>query len=684
MQPYVQPPYPARMPAAQQAPAQPPALPPGTILFDRYLIQGYIGGGGFGHIYKALDNAFGFRRAIKEAFYQDPLTRRQFHLESEFLLNIRHPNLVRGYAVFEQCGRLYLVMDYVDGHTLEEIAIDHIRRTGTPLSEARVLDWVIPMCGALHALHTSPVPVIHRDIKPANIKVNRQGIPILIDLGLAKLYAPGTKTIGAALAFTPGYAPPEQYQATGTTDARTDVYGMGASLFYLLTGYQPTEAPARIGTLAAPPLRQLSPTISPLTEKAVLRAMELLPERRQQAVLELELDLRTARAALETAHMPAAWPSNGFAEIVCPRCGGQNPHGASHCMHCGMALLARPTRPLGENQASSPHEIAGVDPAQPAVSQGDAVSLALEAGASVEQQQQSGQDSARAEPDMHSAPADAEPVGVGDTGEDAHGLAPGADGGESGSWGTVEDAPLLSAARNGSVSAASDTDEDGIVDFASLSLGPVSEPDQPAIVMPPMRRGPAPVAMPLPPADPPDLVVRSASPVHGPARGEPLWHQAARYEGGGAPAPLGGSRAGASFQNGARQRSAREARPLSANRAALVWTARERLQRALPSIQRWHAETIAATVPQDETEVRSTLAALMALVFAFGTLVAVQYWPAILAALPALALGHWCRMSKSAQPVPEARWLATLALIVTYVWLALYTLGVIILALHRG
>jgi serine/threonine protein kinase len=242
MQPH---PQPAGQPGAPPVMPNPlpTALAPGTILLDRYLIQGYISGGGFGHIYKALDNALGYRRAIKEAFFQDPQTRQQFHLEAEFLINVRHPNLVAGYAVFEQDSRLYLVMDYVDGHTLEEIAIDHIRRTNQPLGEAYILDWVLPICGALHALHSSPKPVIHRDVKPANIKLNRQGVPVLIDLGLAKLFAPGTTTIAAALAFTPGYAPPEQYRASGATDARTDIYGLGASLFYLLTGYQPTEAP---------------------------------------------------------------------------------------------------------------------------------------------------------------------------------------------------------------------------------------------------------------------------------------------------------------------------------------------------------------------------------------------------------------------------------------------------------
>ena len=263
---------------ASPAMPQPPALAPGILLRNRYLIEGYIGGGGFGHIYRARDTALGHLRAIKEAFYQDQNSRRQFQLEAEFLLNARHPNLVRGYSVFEAYGRLYLVMDYVDGHTLEDIAIDTIKRTHLPPSEAQVLDWILPICDAIHELHIQPTPIIHRDVKPANIKLSASmGAPVLIDLGLAKLYARGQQTIAAALAFTPGYAPPEQYQATGATDQRTDVYGLGATLYYLLTGYQPVEAPARLSAQALPTPRERNPHLSEEINDIVLKAMALDP-----------------------------------------------------------------------------------------------------------------------------------------------------------------------------------------------------------------------------------------------------------------------------------------------------------------------------------------------------------------------------------------------------------------------
>jgi len=320
-------------------PTQPPALTPGVVLRNRYMIEGYIGGGGFGHIYRARDIALGHVRALKEAFARDTNTQRQFQLEAEFLLNARHPNLVRGYSVFEASGRLYLVMDYVDGDTLEDIAIETIKRTHRPPVEAQALDWAIPICDAVHALHGQPAPIIHRDIKPANIKLSKSlGIPVLIDLGLAKLFAQGQQTIAAALAFTPGYAPPEQYQAAGATDQRTDVYGLGATLYYLLTGYQPVEAPARISAQALPTPRERNSLLSERTNAVVLRAMALDPNERFQTMKELERELALCRAALRS-QTPGAETG---APQLCARCGARSPAEARFCMRCGDSLWAEP------------------------------------------------------------------------------------------------------------------------------------------------------------------------------------------------------------------------------------------------------------------------------------------------------------------------------------------------------
>lgn len=344
--------------------AQPPALAPGVVLHNRYRIDGYISGGGFGHIYRASDIALGHRRAIKEAFSRDPNTQRQFQLEAEFLLNARHPNLVRGYSVFESAGRLYIVMDYVDGHTLEDLAIETIKRTHRPPAALQALDWMIPICDAVHELHSQPTPIIHRDIKPANIKLSATlGIPVLIDLGLAKLYAQGQTTIVAALAFTPGYAPPEQYQAAGTTDQRTDVYGLGATLYYLLTGYQPVEAPARISAQALPTPCERNPQLTQRINDMVLRAMSLDPNDRFQSAKELERELVACRAALADASSSAA----SRAVRTCARCSCISPSEARFCMRCGEALWDEPwqTAPVAAVSVASARQRPAASGAQP-------------------------------------------------------------------------------------------------------------------------------------------------------------------------------------------------------------------------------------------------------------------------------------------------------------------------------
>jgi hypothetical protein len=374
-------------PELTPSPTPQPALSPGTVLVNRYLIEGYIGGGGFAHIYRARDLTFRQRRAIKEAFAYDAQTRTQFRLEGEFLLNMQHPNLVRGYACFEHAGRLYLVMEYVDGQTLEDIAIDHIRRTHRALPEWQVLDWMIPICEAVHTLHAQPVPIIHRDIKPANIKLSREtGIPTLIDLGLAKLYAEGMPTIAAALAFTPGYAPPEQYHAAGQTDRRTDVYALGATLFFLLTGFQPTESPARLTTQTLPAPRSLNPALSIPAEAIVLRAMALNPDERHQTAAALAMDLRAACASLGgptalaqgDAASGAVTSGGQVPSRACARCGATSPASARFCMQCGGALTVE--SPVAQRGGSAPGRGAtGTDPQ--ALGSGAAGALRASSGA---------------------------------------------------------------------------------------------------------------------------------------------------------------------------------------------------------------------------------------------------------------------------------------------------------------
>lgn len=358
-------------------PASPGTLAPGTVLTKRYRIDALIGSGGYASVYRATDLTFGYERAIKEVSDPDPAVRTQFRLEAELLINSKHPNIPHGYHIIEDMGRLYLVMDYVNGKDIEELLNESLTQRQRPLEEAQVLRWALDICSALDEMHNLKVPVIHRDIKPANIKITPDGRPILIDFGLAKLHQreKGGPTMTAAQGVSPGFAPPEQYMAKGRTDARTDVYGLGATLYACLTGKDPPEAPGRLlaqtgagGThnmqLVAP--RRLNPRISEETDRIIVRALELSPNNRQVSAHQLHDELATALHHL-TGSFGDASPALG---VACARCGTQNRADAVRCVQCGSLLRATGAGDTsGKRAAVSPvgaARAAGGRPATPA------------------------------------------------------------------------------------------------------------------------------------------------------------------------------------------------------------------------------------------------------------------------------------------------------------------------------
>lgn len=281
-----------------------PMLNPGIRLKGRYIVEALIATGGYATVYKVIDSRYGFPRAMKEVIDPDTGIRHQFWLEATFLANLNHPNIPRGHDHFEEHGRAYLIMDYVEGQDLEQVLAARMRITGMPLDEVQVIRWLLPVCEALETMHSQPIPIIHRDIKPANIKLTAAGVPILIDFGLAKQFVQGP-TNQAAQGITPGFAPPEQYLAAGKTDARTDIYGIGATMYTLLTGQEPTEAPNRMLAQSGksgeglPPARMLNPKISSMTARIIEKAMDIGAEQRHQTASELKDALMTALAQLE-------------------------------------------------------------------------------------------------------------------------------------------------------------------------------------------------------------------------------------------------------------------------------------------------------------------------------------------------------------------------------------------------
>lgn len=288
-----------------------PGLTAGIFLKSRYRVEYLVATGGYASVYRVTDMQVMQPRALKEVIDPDPGIREQFALEAQLLMRSRHPNIPRGHDHFEENERAYLVMDYVEGNDLEQMLAQSMTQRGQPIDEAQALRWLLPICDALHEMHSQPVPIIHRDIKPANIKLTASGVPILIDFGLAKLAFPGP-TNAAAQGVTPGYAPPEQYLAAGRTDPRTDIYSMGATLYTLLTGREPPEAPNRLlsqsGHTGEPmvPARMLNPAISASTANIIDRAMSVSAAQRHQSARELQEDLAAALRQLEFGRAPVA------------------------------------------------------------------------------------------------------------------------------------------------------------------------------------------------------------------------------------------------------------------------------------------------------------------------------------------------------------------------------------------
>ena len=259
----------------------------------RYRIEAKLSQGGMGTVYLAIDRNLANRAiAIKENADTSPETQQQFQREAAVLARLTHHNLPRVTDYFiEPSGRQYLVMDYVPGDDLRQIVL---QRNG-PLSEAEALTWIEPVMDALVYMHSwihtetgQPSPIVHRDIKPANIKRTPNGRTVLVDFGLAK-YQSGEGTLVGARAVTPGYSPLEQY--AGGTDTRSDVYALGATLYFLLTGARPPDAPAIANRTVLMPPQKLNPHISRNTEKVILRAMQLHAADRYQGVHEMHAAL---------------------------------------------------------------------------------------------------------------------------------------------------------------------------------------------------------------------------------------------------------------------------------------------------------------------------------------------------------------------------------------------------------
>src|SRR6266536_6377062 len=261
------------------------ALPEQTLLIGRYQLVSRIGQGGMGAVYKAIDTRIDDRFvAIKEmskaglpaAGLEE--AEAAFEREARLLGKLLHPNLPRIHDHFTENDRSYLVMDFIDGETLEEY-LEHTRHD--PLPVEQVVNWAEQLCDVLSYLHNHQPPIIFRDLKPANVMISESGHIFLIDFGIARFFKPGQSHDTVALG-SPGYAAPEQYGKAQSTP-RSDLYSLGALIPCLLTGDDPSERPFffRQASQANP---AVSPGLSALLQRMLAMDAEHRPANAQEVL----------------------------------------------------------------------------------------------------------------------------------------------------------------------------------------------------------------------------------------------------------------------------------------------------------------------------------------------------------------------------------------------------------------
>lgn len=262
------------MPGSGTAP-----LPRNTVLQGRYDVEEVLGVGGMSTVYKARDLRFtAVARfcAVKEMLdtAPDPRTGQlrlaNFEREASLLATLSHPGIPKIYDFFYSHGRVYLVLEFIDGRDLES----QLQTRGVPMQEDEVVKYAVQICDVLEYIHGhQPQSIIFRDLKPSNIIVTAEGKMTLIDFGIAKVFQSDKR---GTMIGTEGYAPPEQYR--GLAEPRGDIYGLGATMHHLLTNSDPrTQTPF---TFQERPIRKFNTRVSEYVESVILRAVEYDIERR--------------------------------------------------------------------------------------------------------------------------------------------------------------------------------------------------------------------------------------------------------------------------------------------------------------------------------------------------------------------------------------------------------------------
>jgi hypothetical protein len=266
-----------------------------SILQGRYRIVRQLGRGGMGAVYEAVDDRLGITVALKETLSSEASMRKQFEREARLLARMQHPALPRVTDHFVEGNRAFLVMQFIAGVDLAKI----ISQQPGPFPRDQVIAWADQLLDALIYLHSRDRRVIHRDIKPHNLKLTGSGQIALLDFGLARTQ-PSDASITSSKAFfgyTRHYAPLEQIQDQ-RTDARSDIYALGATLYHLLTGIKPPDAMVRAtavlnsGTDPLLPANEIHAAVGPHIAAILKKAMAQKPEDRYEDAIEFREALR--------------------------------------------------------------------------------------------------------------------------------------------------------------------------------------------------------------------------------------------------------------------------------------------------------------------------------------------------------------------------------------------------------
>lgn len=286
-------------------------LQSGTNLCDgKYTIEAKIGEGGFGITYKAIQNGLNRVVCIKEYFPAGKCTRatkkntvfvqgtseqvfekyrQAFVREAKMLATLHHPNIVEVLDVFDENNTSYMVMSFVKGKSLQQIV-----ETRGKLPYPETVNYIAQITNAVGYIHDHHI--LHRDIKPDNIMITADFKAILIDFGSAREFEQDKTQVHTSM-LTHGYAPTEQYTANSRKGSYTDIYAIGATFYFVLTGKVPMESAARL-TEQMPSPKDLAPEIPEEANRTILKAMQLKAENRHQTVHEFMDDIRNVKPSV--------------------------------------------------------------------------------------------------------------------------------------------------------------------------------------------------------------------------------------------------------------------------------------------------------------------------------------------------------------------------------------------------